>query len=293
MTLVPRLIARLAATLVIGAVMMGAAPTRADDACRAAEDQWAGPTLANTLSLYEMEWSPFGRPERGWETYWPLIRREVGVDCAPGSPGFAAALAAWQGRYGMPATGLFDAVTFQVLRGVWQERRPFVMARVAGLCPEPPPLAQLGYLLPEEEHADRLTRLLRRDALAAYRRMAEAARAENPEIAADPELMQIFSGFRDPEADAARCAIEGNCDGVRRAVCSPHRTGAAVDIHVGHAPGLGVDDTSPPSRLHMSRSPTYRWLADNAHRFGFVPYVFEPWHWEYAPEWSDPSPSAP
>ncbi len=289
----PRVTTMIACALSLGAILLSAAPARADDACRAHESEWGGPALANAISLYAMEWAPFGQAEWGWETYAPLIRREIVTDCAPGSPGFAAALAAWQGRYGLPATGLFDTAAFQVFRGVWQERRPFLMARVGGLCPEPPPLSQLGYLLPEEEHAERLTRLLRRDVLAAYRRMAEAARADVPEIAADPELMQIFSGFRDPEADAARCAVEGNCDGVRRAACSPHRTATAVDIHVGHVTGLGVDDTSPPSRLHMSRSPAYRWLVANAHRYGFVPYVFEPWHWEYVAPWSDPSPSAP
>jgi LAS superfamily LD-carboxypeptidase LdcB len=31
----------------------------------------------------------------------------------------------------------------------------------------------------------------------------------------------------------------------------------------------------------MTRQPTYRWLVRNAGRFGFVPYVFEPWHWEW------------
>jgi hypothetical protein len=45
--------------------------------------------------------------------------------------------------------------------------------------------------------------------------------------------------------------------------------------------GLGVDSTSPASRLHMSRGATYRWLVRNAGRFGFVPYAFEPWHWEW------------
>jgi LAS superfamily LD-carboxypeptidase LdcB len=148
-------------------------------------------------------------------------------------------------------------------------------------CPDPPPLYQLGYLVESEEHADRLTRLLRRDVLEAYRRMVAAARAEVPEVAADPELLQIFSGFRDPEADAARCAASGNCDGLRRAVCSAHRTGTAIDIYVGQIVGLGVDNTSPASRLHMSRGATYRWLVRNAGRFGFTPYAFEPWHWEW------------
>ncbi|MGZ9114651.1 MAG: D-alanyl-D-alanine carboxypeptidase family protein, partial [Brevundimonas sp.] len=160
--------------------------------------------------------------------------------------------------------------------------RPFIMARVREEpCPEPPPLYQLGYLVETEEHADRLTRLLRRDVLDAYRRLVTAARAEVPEVATNPELLQIFSGFRDPEADAARCAASGNCDGLRRAVCSPHRTGTAVDLYVGQLEGLGVDNTSAASRLHMTRTPTYRWLVKNAGRFGFTPYVYEPWHWEW------------
>ena len=195
---------------------------------------------------------------------------------------FARRLADFQTAHQLPPTGIFDPETFQTFRGIWQERRPFIMARVREEpCPEPPPLYQLGYLVAEEEHADRLTRLLRRDVLEAYRRLVAAARAEVPEVAADPELLQIFSGFRDPEADAARCAASGNCDGVRRAVCSPHRTGTAVDLYVGQVIGLGVDNTSPPSRLHMSRGATYRWLVRNAGRFGFVPYGFEPWHWEW------------
>ena len=64
------------------------------------------------------------------------------------------------------------------------------MARLAGHCPDPPPINQLGYLVEAEEHADRLTRLLRRDVLDAYRRMTAAARAQVPEIAADPERIR-------------------------------------------------------------------------------------------------------
>lgn len=257
-----------------------AGPARAQ-ACQSSGDAWSGPAFANAISIYSLEWTPFGSTESGWETYLPLIQKEIGTDCPPSSQDFAAALAAFQGRYAQVPTGQFDQPTFQVFRGLWQERRPFVMARLRDECPEPPPLRELGYLEAPEEHADRLTRLLRRDVLEAYRRMVAAARAEVPAVAADPELLQIFSGFRDPEADAARCAAQGNCDGLRRAVCSPHRTGTAVDLYVGQAPGLGVDNTSFASRRHMAQGPTYRWLVANAGRFGFVPYVFEPWHWEW------------
>ncbi|MBA4803186.1 MAG: D-alanyl-D-alanine carboxypeptidase family protein [Brevundimonas sp.] len=284
------LLSLLAAAVVLAGAGAACAQGRdGAEACDADDLEWAAPALANAQSLGRLEWTPFGAAELGWEAYLPLIQHELGTGCAPGSPVFARALAGFQGRHGLPVTGWFDPATFQVFRGLWQERRPFIMARVRDEpCPEPPPLNQLGYLVAEEEHADRLTRLLRRDVLDAYRRMVAAARAEVPEVAADPELLQIFSGFRDPEADAARCAQQGNCDGLRRAVCSPHRTGAAVDLYVGHLAGLGVDDTSPASRLHMSRGPVYRWLVRNAGRFGFTPYVYEPWHWEWTGVVADP-----
>lgn len=280
---------RLILIMLLAATGLGiAAPARADGndpatGC-AAPAGWSETAAANAVSYYSLEWAPFGQTEWGWETYLPLIQQELATGCGAGTPAFALALASFQSRYSLPATGLFDAATFQVFKGLWQERRPFIMARFMGegACPEPPPLNQLGYLVTEEEHADRLTRLLRRDTLAAYRAMVAAARAEVPDMADDPELLQIFSGFRDPEADAARCAVEKNCDGVRRATCSPHRTGTAVDLYVGQLMDLGVDSTLPASRLHMTRGATYRWLVRNAGRFGFVPYVFEPWHWEWA-----------
>ena len=191
----------------------------ADDPCWTQLDVFSDAAVANGESVLGLEWTPFAAMETGWETYAPLIQQELATTCSPGSPGFAAALAAFQTRYALAPTGVFDAAVFQVFKGVWQERRPFVMARVRGECPEPPPINTWAYLLPEEEHADRITRMLRRDVLEAYRQMAAAARAEVPEIAANPELLQIFSGLRDPAADAARCAAEGNCYGLRRAVC--------------------------------------------------------------------------
>ncbi len=269
--------------LVVASILGLALPGRAaaQSPCAVQKDPWAGPAFANAISEYSLEWAPFGASEWGWVTYVPLLQKEIGTDCAPNTPDFAAALATFQARHELAATGLFDQATFEVLKGLLQERRPFVMARVRDECPDPPPLRDLGYLEAPEEHADRLTRLLRRDVLEAYRRMVAAARAEVPEVNADPELLQIFSGFRDPEADAARCAAERNCDGLRRAVCSPHRTGTAVDLYVGQLLGMGVDSTHPASRQHMAGGPTYRWLVRNAGRFGFVPYLYEPWHWEW------------
>ena len=101
----------------------------------------------------------------------------------------------------------------------------------------------------------------------------------------DPEWFRIFSGFRAPEADDLRCATDGNCQGIVRATCSAHRTGLAFDIHVGAAPGFGPDSSDDANRRAMVATLAYRWLVTNAARFGFVNYVFEPWHWE----WSAPA----
>jgi LAS superfamily LD-carboxypeptidase LdcB len=57
-----------------------------------------------------------------------------------------------------------------------------------------------------------------------------------------------------------------------------------MDLYVGQAPGFGPDSSADPNRLYMTRTPTYRWLVANAHRFGFVNYPFEPWHWEWTGE---------
>ncbi|MCA1564182.1 MAG: hypothetical protein LC803_00720 [Acidobacteria bacterium] len=34
-------------------------------------------------------------------------------------------------------------------------------------------------------------------------------------------------------------------------------------------------------RALQTETRAYRWLVRNAERFGFCPYFYEPWHWEY------------
>ncbi len=247
--------------------------------CRVAG--WEGPARANAGSLQTLAWAPFRRPEIGWETYAPLIAREIGTSCGPQSEGFAKALAAWQSGQTPPADGIFKAEDFARLQGVVQTRRPVIKLAAAKICPDTADVLATARL---EEGYSGKTVWLRPGALDAYRRMVAAAKAEVPEIAADPRNLTIFSGYRSPAADAARCASEGNCDGIVRAVCSPHRTGLTADVYVGQAPGFGPDSTADPNRLFMTRTATYRWLLANAHRFGWVNYPFEPWHWEWTGE---------
>ena len=93
-------------------------------------------------------------------------------------------------------------------------------------------------------------------------------------------MLTIVSAYRSPAYDAAKCA-GGKCNGIAKAKCSAHRTGTAVDLYVGAAPGFSPVSSDDENRLHQTQTPAYRWLVKNAARFGFVNYVFEPWHWEW------------
>lgn len=248
-----------------------------------ANPRYAAAARANAESARSLVWSPFGTEEIGWETYAPLVAAEIATACAHGDTGFAAALAAWQRRNGPVADGVMTPAVFEAMRLRWHRRRPFSKIR-----PEdcPPPTTVLAYAGPTEVYGRPMQ--LRPGALAAYRRMIAAARAEAPSVFNQPNALKIFSAFRDPEADAARCLTDGNCDGVRRTLCSAHRTGLALDIHVGMAPGGDPASTAAFNRLAQSRSPAYRWLVRNAGRFGFVNYAYEPWHWEWTGEPIEP-----
>ena len=250
----------------------------------ATEDCAAGPVAgaaANAASYATLAWAPFGRPETGWQVYYPRITVEIGTRCPPEAPGFAAAIARWQAKHRLQRTGLVDADSFGAMKSLWQRARAFV--RMGHDCPPPPPTEVLVTAASRESYHGK-TIVLRPRVLAAYRAMIAAARADDRAIAREERAFRIFSAFRDPNADSARCASEGNCDGTRRATCSAHRTGLAIDIWVGQAPGFGPDASADANRRAMVATREYRWLLANAARFGFVNYAFEPWHWEWTGE---------
>ena len=237
--------------------------------------------VINTATLRTLIWAPFGRVETGWETYAPRIAAEVRTRCAAPTPGFAAALARWQVAHRLKPTGTVDAQSFAALNLSWQARRPYVALRARGTCPPPP--ATLAMAARAEGYLGKPIQL-RPGALAAYRRLAAAARRDVPALGQDARWLSIFSGYRDPASDAARCAVEHNCQGIARARCSAHRTGLAMDLYVGETPGFGPDSSADANRRAMTKTAAYVWLLANAARFGFVNYAFEPWHWEWTGE---------
>jgi LAS superfamily LD-carboxypeptidase LdcB len=243
---------------------------------------YAAAARANAESLTTRVAAPMGREETGWEIYAPLVAQEAGVACAPDSTAFAAALARWQTAHRLPATGTLEPATLEAMRLIWHGRRPFVAANKGGACPAAPDEATLADTREGEGYSGKPIKL-RSAALEAWRRMTAAARAEEPQIAADPRLLTIFSGFRGPVEETARCT-GGDCSTPAKASCSAHRTGLAVDLYLGEASGFRPESSADPNRLHLSRTAAYRWLVQNAARFGFVPYAFEPWHWEWTGE---------
>jgi D-alanyl-D-alanine carboxypeptidase len=238
----------------------------------------AGAAAANAASLNTLLLNLFGREETGWEFYEPLIANEIGTDCPAAAPGFARALAAWQSAQKLSGSGMVNDATLQRLKQVWQARRPFVQQSRHG-CPAPPAEENLGHATPAESYGGKDIEL-QTDTLAAYREMVAAARKDGA-LPPGSLLLTIFSAYRSPEYDAARCAAQQNCQGVVRATCSAHRTALAMDVNLGAAPGYTPDSSADVNRLFISRSPAYQWLVKNAARFGFVNYPFEPWHWEF------------
>lgn len=259
--------------------------------------------VANAASVTTSDWKPFARPadpakpvqaapvqaapipaapvSHGWEIYLPLVQREIATSCGAGEEGFAEALSAWQSSHRMKATGVMDAATFDALRVTWLTRRPFVKAMARG-CPAAPAEDRLVPIPAAEAYGGKGMKL-RPAALEAWERMVEAARREEPAIAADRNALKILSAWRDPVMDGVRCAFSEDC-GLARAPCSAHRTGLAVDLYLGSAPGMDPASTDDANRLWQSRTPAYRWLVRNADRFGFVNYPYEPWHWEWTGE---------
>jgi len=219
----------------------------------------------------------FGRAESGWQIYAPQIAHTIGTPCAPTTQGFAATLADWQSEHRIAATGEINTATLALMKTKWQQARPFV---AEGTCPAAPEEAALTDIAANEGWSGK-TAQLEHNALENLRQMVAAARAEDPRIAADPQMLRIVSAYRSPEYDAGRCARDHNCNGVVRARCSAHRTGRAIDLYIGALPGQSPVSSDDANRLYQTKTPAYRWLVKNAARFGFVNYVFEPWHWEW------------
>lgn len=123
--------------------------------------------------------------------------------------------------------------------------------------------------------------LLRREAAQAYENLLTAAQRE---AGIGGNLLRLVSGYRDPTVQQRlwQQALQryGTPQLARRWVAPPgrsaHQTGRALDLHLGVPIGSRYVN-------QQRQTQAYRWLQNNANRFGFYPYEREPWHWEFNP----------
>jgi len=113
--------------------------------------------------------------------------------------------------------------------------------------------------------------------LAANAWIAMAAAARRSGL---PEpLLRLTSGYRSPEHQQklwdAALKRYGSREEARKWVAPPggsaHQSGRTVDMYLG-----GKNSSANVNNLR--NTPAYKWLVENAQRFGFYPYTREPWH---------------
>ena len=223
----------------------------------------------------DLTWTFGAKRQRGWSLYAPLIQRLLNTDAAPETTAFALALADWQSSVGLPLTGVLDQQTWMKMVAVFQSRR--IKDRST-----PPPEALTCVSVSEffdHERPENL-RYVERQAYAAYKRLV-AAVAADLSLDSNEDWLKIISAFRSPAYQAQLRKQSPRSGRAGLAVNSPHFTGRALDLYVGGEP-VSTDDRN---RAIQVNTKVYQWLVKNAERYGFYPYFYEPWHWEYCPQY--------
>jgi zinc D-Ala-D-Ala carboxypeptidase len=228
----------------------------------------------NSTLRNEVNWTFGGKQQRGWYLYDLLIGKTLSTQQDSDTDDFAAALATWQKKRRLSPTGVLDEPSFMAMVSQWQSDRlkNRAYAEPNQLTIAPPSDFYDPSRAPE-------LRQVEHDTYAAYKKMVAAA-MEDPtlDIMPSDKYFKIISAFRSREYQDQLRRKSPNAGSAGLAVNnSPHFTGRALDIYVG---GLPVD-TKDSNRAIQVNTPAYQWLVRNAGRFGFRPYFYEPWHWEY------------
>lgn len=235
----------------------------------------------NAILRNELNWTFGGKLQRGWSLYSLLIGQTLKTDDDVLSSDFAAALGAWQTSIGLSPSGVLDEETLLAMVMQWQKNR--LKHRNLATPDQLLTAPAADFYDPERDFE---LRQVERNTYAAYKRMIAAAVADPTlklartaagELAPAEKYFKIISAFRTPEYQERLRRESPNAGSAGLAVNSPHFTGRALDIYVGGDPV----DTRDFNRALQVNTAAYKWLARNAARFGFRPYFYEPWHWEY------------
>jgi zinc D-Ala-D-Ala carboxypeptidase len=242
---------------------------------------FAGAAAQNALLRNDLTWAFGSKQQHGWYLYDLLIGRTLNNSFEASSTDFAEAISGWQKTRGLSPNGVLDEDSFMALVAQWQANR------LKDKTPATPD--QLLTVPPAEfydpERRDDL-RQVEKNTYAAYKRMLAAAIADpalklahtSPtDLAPDEKYFKIVSAFRSKEYQEELRRKSPNAGSAGLAMNSPHFTGRALDLYVGGDPV----DTKDANRTIQVNTPAYKWLVQNAEHFGFRPYFYEPWHWEY------------
>jgi LAS superfamily LD-carboxypeptidase LdcB len=242
---------------------------------------FASAALRNSQLQSDLNWVFGGKTQRGWQLYTPLISRMIGADADAQTNDFAVSLSRWQKQNGIEAHGILENSTWSQMVSALQSNR--IKDRTY-------PTADQLVTIPTYECYDPTRteelRKVERRAYEAYKRMIAAAAADsslglsvtgNGQLAASEKYFKVISAFRSREYQEHLRQQSPNSGRAGLAVNSPHFTGRALDIYVGGEPV----STKDANRAIQTQTKAYRWLVKNASRFGFQPYFYEPWHWEY------------
>ncbi|HET6892808.1 MAG TPA: M15 family metallopeptidase [Pyrinomonadaceae bacterium] len=238
--------------------------------------------VARNASLQnELEWEFAGKKQRGWYLYVPLIRHLLKTQNDVDTNGFAFAVERWQKKSGLTPSGVLDKETLFSMISAWQRLR-----LKDGSSAQPDQLitaAPADFYDPAR--LDEL-RKIEKKTYAAYKRMAAAAVADpslglirngGGGLAPGEKFLKIVSAYRSPEYQEQLRRKSPQAGRAGLALNSPHFTGRALDFYVGGDPV----ETKDSNRALQIKTRVYQWLVKNAERFGFRPYFYEPWHWEY------------
>ena len=242
---------------------------------------FAAAATANASLRNDLTWTFGGKQQRGWYLYDALIGETLKLHDDAATTDFAESLAKWQKKRGLGGDGVLDENGLMAMISFWQSNR---LKNKAYATPD-----QLLTAPPTDfydpSRADEL-RQVERTTYAAYKKMIAAAIADptlklahttSGELAPGEQYLKIVSSFRSRDYQDNLRRKSPNAGSAGLAVNSPHFTGRALDLYVGGSPV----DTKDANRAIQVKTPIYRWLVRNADRFGFRPYFYEPWHWEY------------
>ena len=227
----------------------------------------------NATLRNELSWTFGGKQQRGWYLYDLLIVKTLNTSDETTTNDFADALTGWQKKRGLRADGVLDQNSLMALVSQWQSNR--LKSRTPA-TPDQLTLAPSSDFYDPGRAAE--MRQVERNTYEAYKQMIAAAAADpSLKLGANDKYLKIVSSFRSREYQDQLRKNSPNSGSAGLAVNSPHFTGRALDLYVGGSPV----DTKDANRAIQVNTAAYRWLVRNAERFGFRPYFYEPWHWEY------------